>query len=251
MDWASGFPDLPGEELGLVPKVSRLTDSPLASMSFGYGIGVTPMQMATVVSVVANGGVLIKPHVVRAIIRDGQREARAPVIVRRVITTEAALTMTAMLENVVKDGTGRPAAFDRYLVAGKTGTAQVAATGYSGKENNVSFVGFVPSRKPEFIIFVLLFSPRGGTSSGGVGCGAGLQADRRRGPPVHGRGRRRSIRRRRSSSRPTAMLRPQPDGPIPITPARLSTDGPAGDARPARPDAARRDARRTRGRRRT
>lgn len=160
--------DLPSEEPGKVEPVSRLGDNALASMSFGYQIAVTPMQMAVAASVFANGGVLIKPHVVRAVIRDGKRTEVATEVVRRVVTPETALTMTAMLENVVARGTGRAAASVRYLVAGKTGTAMVAAHGYSGQNNNVSFIGFVPSRQPEFIILVLLNSPRGGSSSGGA-----------------------------------------------------------------------------------
>ncbi len=216
--------DLPGEEPGTVPKLSRLTDSALASMAYGYGIGVTPMQMATVASVIANGGVLIKPHVVRAIIRDGQRVETRPEFVRRVISPETAQTMIAMLESVVQRGTGKSAAFERYLVAGKTGTAQVAATGYSGEDNNVSFDGIVPSRQPEFIIFVLLNSPRGGTSSGSAIAApvfkqvadaalryTGVLPSINPAPPVIV-----------AADRPG---RPLPSRPATITPARLNTGG--------------------------
>jgi cell division protein FtsI (penicillin-binding protein 3) len=150
---------------------SRLTESALASLSMGYEIGVTPIQMATAVSAVANGGLLVEPHIVRAEIRDGVRREVQPHILRRAITPETAATITTMMEGVValKQGTGNLAALERYRVAGKTGTANKAIKGgYSKTDYNVSFVGFVPSRDPVFTILVVVDSPQVGSKYGGT-----------------------------------------------------------------------------------
>jgi membrane peptidoglycan carboxypeptidase len=127
----------------------------------GYEIGVTPIQMAAATSAVANGGLLIEPRVLRAIVRDGRREVIAPKVLRRVITPETASTLTSIMEAVVERGTGGEAKLDRYLVAGKTGTAKKAVPGgYSETDYNVSFAGFVPSRDPLFTILVVVDTPR-------------------------------------------------------------------------------------------
>lgn len=165
-------PDFIGEQSGYVASKAGLSESALASASMGYEVNVTPLQMAAAASVVANGGVLIQPHVVRAVIRDGRREDIAPTIVRRVITPETALTMTAIMEDVVVRGTGKPAALGLYRVAGKTGTAKKVVNGrYSEVDYNVSFVGFVPSRQPAFIILVVVDSPHAVPAYGGTVAG--------------------------------------------------------------------------------
>ena len=112
----------------------------------GYQVGVTPLQMAAAVSVVANGGELVEPHVVRAFIRNGRREAVPRKVVRRAITPETAATMTEIMEAVVERGTAKGfAQIDGYTVAGKTGTASKLVNGhYSKSDYNASFVGFVP-----------------------------------------------------------------------------------------------------------
>jgi membrane peptidoglycan carboxypeptidase len=140
-------------------------------MSMGHQVGVTPMQMATAASIVANGGLLMEPHIVRAFLKDGRREEVLPRVVRRVIEPETALTMTTIMEGVVASpfGTGHQARLTRYQVAGKTGTAEKAEHGgYSKTDYNVSFVGFVPSRKPAFTILVLVDSPTIGSRYGGT-----------------------------------------------------------------------------------
>lgn len=155
-------PDFPGETAGIVWKADRLTESALASVSMGYQIGVTPLQMAAAVSSVANGGELIEPRVVRAVIRNGQRLRVPRKVVNRTVTKEITAEMTAMMEAVVAEGTGTPAQMTGFTVAGKTGTAsKVIAGRYSRSEYNASFVGFVPSRDPVFTIVVVLDSPHG------------------------------------------------------------------------------------------
>jgi cell division protein FtsI (penicillin-binding protein 3) len=161
--------DFPGESPGIVWDPSKLNDSALASISMGYQVGVTPLQMAAAASVIANGGTLYEPRVVRATVRGGVRTVVPPKAVRRAILPETAATMTAMMESVVTDGTAKRAALVSYSVAGKTGTADKLVNGrYSPSQQNVSFVGFVPSRNPIMTVIVMVDSPRVGGDTGGV-----------------------------------------------------------------------------------
>jgi cell division protein FtsI (penicillin-binding protein 3) len=154
-------PDFRGESPGIVWNPARLDASALASVSMGYQVGVTPLQMATAVSVVANGGELIEPRVVRAFIRNGQREEVPRKVLRRAITPETAATLTEIMEAVVERGTAKKLAeIEGFTVAGKTGTASKLVDGrYSKSDYNASFVGFVPSRKPALAIVVVIDSP--------------------------------------------------------------------------------------------
>jgi membrane peptidoglycan carboxypeptidase len=113
------------------------------------------------VSVVANGGEFVEPHVVRAVIRNGRREAVARKVVRRAISAETAATMTSIMEAVVERGTAKGfAQLEGFTVAGKTGTAsKIVNNRYSKSDYNASFVGFVPSRKPVVTIVVVIDSP--------------------------------------------------------------------------------------------
>jgi len=161
-------PDFLGLSKGQL-RPGPMNDSSRASISMGYEIGVTPLQVATAASVIANGGLLMEPRVLRATVRDGVRSPIEPKVVRRVITPETAATMTTIMEGVVSSGTATAAALTRYRVAGKTGTAKkVVGRGYSETDYNVSFVGFVPSNKPELTILVVLDTPRNGRPFGGT-----------------------------------------------------------------------------------
>jgi cell division protein FtsI (penicillin-binding protein 3) len=162
-------PDFPSESPGIVWDSSKLNDSGLASMSMGYQVAVTPLQMAAAASAVANGGTLYEPHVVRAVIKGSQRTAVAPKAVRQAIHPDTAATLTDIMEKVVTDGTGKRSSLVSYNVAGKSGTANKLVNGrYSESQQNVSFVGFVPSRKPVFTVIVMIDSPRVGGDTGGV-----------------------------------------------------------------------------------
>jgi cell division protein FtsI (penicillin-binding protein 3) len=154
-------PDFRGENSGIVWNTSQLDASALASMSMGYQISVTPLQMAAAVSVVANGGEFVEPHVVRAFIRNGRRETVPRKVVRHVVSAETAATMTGIMEAVVERGTAKGfAQLDGFTVAGKTGTASKIVNGhYSKSDYNASFVGFVPSRNPALAIVVVIDSP--------------------------------------------------------------------------------------------
>ena len=162
-------PDFPGESPGIVWDASKLNDSALASVSMGYQVAVTPLQMAAAASAVANGGTLYEPHVVRAIVKGNERTPVAPKVVREAIRPETAATLNQIMQRVVTDGTGRNARLVSYSVAGKTGTADKLVNGrYSGAQQNVSFVGFVPAQRPELTVIVMVDSPRVGGDTGGA-----------------------------------------------------------------------------------
>ena len=161
------LPDLRGEERGIV--WSQLNDSALASVSMGYQIGVTPLQMAAAISSVANGGQLIEPRLVRAIQGPTGRVTIEPRVLRRTIEESTASALTAMMEEVVERGTAQAAKIDGFTIAGKTGTAAKLVNGaYSKSDYMASFVGFVPSRRPVATILVVIDSPRGGYYGGAV-----------------------------------------------------------------------------------
>lgn len=144
--------------------------SSLASMSMGYQVSVTPLQMAAAVGAVANGGTLYQPHVVRAVIQNGVRKVIPANPIRRTINENTAAELTTIMERVVSDdiGTGNLAQIDGYQVAGKTGTAAKIIDGqYSKSDYNVSFAGFVPSRNPRLAILVMIDTPRSGSPYGG------------------------------------------------------------------------------------
>ncbi len=160
-------PDVRGESPGIV--WSQLNDSALASVSMGYQIGVTPLQMVTAVSSVANGGRLMEPHLVRATDRDGNRTLVQPKVLRETITLETASELTTIMEGVVDRGTAKASKIDGFTIAGKTGTAAKLVHGaYSKSDYMASFVGFLPSRKPVVSILVVIDSPHGKGYTGGA-----------------------------------------------------------------------------------
>ncbi|HZP37912.1 MAG TPA: penicillin-binding transpeptidase domain-containing protein [Methylomirabilota bacterium] len=156
---------LPGESRGLLRPPSQWSGLSLATMSIGQEISVTAVQMVAAFAAVANGGRLMQPQIIRAVL-DGQgREVRSfePIAVRQVISPDTARTLTEMMVNVVKNGTGHNAAIPGYDVAGKTGTAQKmdpATKRYSRAPGVLSFVGFVPADDPRLAMIVLLDEPK-------------------------------------------------------------------------------------------
>jgi len=170
-------PDFPGESPGIVWDVKSWTDSALMSVSMGYQVGVTPLQMAAATSAVANGGELMEPRVVRALVREGQRAEAQPKVIRRVVSTNTTAALTAIMEEIVERGTGRSAAVPGYTVAGKTGTAAKLVHGrYSNTEYNASFTGFAPSRNPAVTIIVVVDAPHSGSAYAGSTHGGGAIA---------------------------------------------------------------------------
>ena len=155
-------PDFPSENAGIVWSPEKWTESALASVSMGYQVAVTPLQMVAAVSSVANGGQYIEPRVVRAVYRNGTRYQATPKALRRTINADTAAALTTIMEGVVTDGTAKRARIDGYTVAGKTGTAQKLIDGqYSHSDHYASFVGFVPSRDPVLAIVVVIDSAKG------------------------------------------------------------------------------------------
>src|SRR3989442_82908 len=167
-DFGFGSPTrigLPGESRGLVRDPRHWSGLSLATMSIGQEISVTALQLVAAFGAVANGGRLMQPQVVRAVLDADGRETRAfePRAIRQVISPETARTLTLLLVNVVAQGTGHVAAIPGYEVAGKTGTAQKLdpATGrYSHAPGVLSFVGFAPADDPRIVMFVMLDEPK-------------------------------------------------------------------------------------------
>ena len=161
--------DFPGENPGYVWNPAELSDRGLASLSMGYQVSVTPLQMASAFSAVANGGELLEPRAVRAVIRDGIRAEMPRRVIRQAISAGTAAELTNIMEAVVDRGTARAAQIPGYTVAGKTGTAEKLIDGaYSDVDHYASFVGFVPSRQPVLTILVLIDTPRGAVNTGGA-----------------------------------------------------------------------------------
>jgi cell division protein FtsI/penicillin-binding protein 2 len=155
-------PDFPSESPGIVWDAGKWTERALASVSMGYQVGVTPLQMVSAVASVANGGELVEPRVVRAIYRDNLRYGVQPKVLRRTISANTAASLTGIMEEVVQRGTAKNAQIHGFTIAGKTGTAKKLVNGhYSSSEYNASFVGFAPSRDPVVAIIVVVDSPHG------------------------------------------------------------------------------------------
>jgi len=165
---------LSGESSGLVRNSGNVVDFSVAS--FGYALSVTPLQMASAYSVIANGGKLMKPHIVRAVItNDGTVvEKFEPELVRQVLKPRTAEQMRAALQRVTEtNGTATRAAVPGFDVAGKTGTAKKAredGRGYHASNRVVSFAGMMPAKDPAFVCIVVLDTPRTTTMrhSGGL-----------------------------------------------------------------------------------
>jgi cell division protein FtsI (penicillin-binding protein 3) len=159
--------DLPGEAMGIIRPPKTWSKVALGNIAFGQGIAVTSIQLITAVSAIANGGKLLKPHVVDRIIDSkGKMISQShPVIIRRVLSEEVARIMTSILTGVVREGgTGGRAALSYYEAAGKTGTAQKVDSlvgGYYEDRFISSFVGYVPSNQPRLVILVVIDEPQG------------------------------------------------------------------------------------------
>ncbi|HTL62603.1 MAG TPA: penicillin-binding protein 2 [Nitrospira sp.] len=158
--------DLPGEVAGLLKPPRDWGRRSLASISMGQEVGVTPLQMLSAVSAIANDGVFMKPFVVSEV-RDhkGQIVKEVlPQVKRRVVSPTTARTLATMMEGVVTSGTGTKAAIPGFRVAGKTGTAQKVdpRTGaYSNALSVGSFVGFVPADAPRVAMIIVIDEPQG------------------------------------------------------------------------------------------
>jgi cell division protein FtsI (penicillin-binding protein 3) len=167
--------DMPGESRGMLHKVENWSGISMASISMGQEVAVTPIQLITAVSAIANGGTLYRPHVISELRRGstvlpatGTLTTLEP---RRVIRPETAATLRKLMEGVVLDGTATRARLDGWTAAGKTGSAQKIDpnTGrYSPSQLIASFTGFAPINNPAVTILVSLDSPVGLREGGQV-----------------------------------------------------------------------------------
>jgi cell division protein FtsI/penicillin-binding protein 2 len=153
--------DFPGESRGIVLDTKEWSGSTIATIPIGQGIAVTPLQMITAYSVIANQGVWVEPKLLHSTMRSGGKIAGSPPAARkRVIARRSARKMVKILSGVATRGTGIEAQVPGYQVAGKTGTAQkpLPGGGY-GNSYVASFAGFAPARDPAVIVMVVLDDP--------------------------------------------------------------------------------------------
>jgi len=153
---SDGERSVPDESAGMIP--DEFFGTELATIAFGQGIALTPVQVAAAYNTIANQGRYVAPTLVRGTVdQEGELHTWPTAPGRQVMSEETASQLTVMLEAVVEDGTGVLASVDGYRVAGKTGTAQKPiAGGYSATDYMRTFVGFVPARSPELTILVVL-----------------------------------------------------------------------------------------------
>jgi cell division protein FtsI/penicillin-binding protein 2 len=156
--------DLPGEAIGILRTPERWSQLSTAVVSIGQEIGVTPIQMIQALSIVANGGRRFEPRIVDRVVDDAGRavyEVPRPEP-ERVISERSAAILNEILKGVVAHGTGKDAALEEHVVAGKTGTAQKAGRGgYLPDKVIASFGGYVPADRPRLVILVVVNEPRG------------------------------------------------------------------------------------------
>ncbi|HEX6131110.1 MAG TPA: penicillin-binding protein 2 [Actinomycetota bacterium] len=157
----------PGEQRGLMPSVTEWTDATRATVSFGSGVAVTPMQMASVYQTIANGGVRCTPRLVAATrAASGELRPVAPSPTERVVRPGTARALTRILAYAVADGTGSNAQIPGYQVAGKTGTAKKLEDGRYVHRYVASFIGFLPASAPRVVVAAILDEPE--TVYGGI-----------------------------------------------------------------------------------
>ena len=166
--------ELPGETRGSLPELTKWSGTSLPTISIGQGVATTPMQMLVAYSSIANGGVRPAPSLILgARDNDGVFELMPSGTPQRIFSSETAELLTAMMEEVVIDGTGTQAQVPGYRVAGKTGTAwKPHPDGGYGEETNeikyvASFAGFLPADQPELTVIVVIDEPVGSIYSGG------------------------------------------------------------------------------------
>jgi cell division protein FtsI (penicillin-binding protein 3) len=152
--------DLPGEQTGIVLRPEHYSGSSMGNMPIGQGIAVTPMQMASAYTAIANHGVMRRPYIVKG-------DQPPP---KRVLTRRTADQVSHMLEGVLAaGGTAEEAQVEGYTLAGKTGTAEKAIKGgYSKTDFVASFIGYAPARDPRLLVAVMVDTPRGDIYGGTV-----------------------------------------------------------------------------------
>lgn len=159
--------DLNGEATGILFPMDKVGPVELATTAFGQGVSVTALQQVSSLSAIVNNGNLYTPYIVSEV----GTEKKNPVLKKsNIITSQTSDLVRYALESVVANGSGRNAYIENYRVGGKTGTAQkVGAKGEYMQGNYVlSFIGFMPTNDPEYVIYIAIDNPKGVTQYGGV-----------------------------------------------------------------------------------
>lgn len=155
--------ELDTETEGKVLALKEWSNTQRATIAFGQGISVTPLQLSTAVSSIANGGKIMKPYIVSEVEdANGHKDIRGSQEIKQVLSAETAKKVAEMMVSVVVNGHGKKAAVPGYRVAGKTGTAQVPKPGggYYTDRHIGSFIGFAPADDPKFVMLVRLDQPK-------------------------------------------------------------------------------------------
>ncbi len=156
--------DLVGEEKGNTSNLKKKNNVDFATMSFGQGIGVTPIQLLAAIGAIANDGVLMRPYIVERIKdKEGNERIIQPKEVRRVISSDAASRMAAMMVSAVENGYSKRVKMENYSIAGKTGTAQIPdpVTGKYSEKTIHTFVEFFPAFDSRFVMLIKVDKPKG------------------------------------------------------------------------------------------
>ena len=163
----TGF-DLPGEASGTFHSLANFNDVEIATSAFGQTFIVTPLQLITAYTAITNGGVMVRPHIAKALVDDDGNVIKKfeTETIRQAVSEETANTIRDILEGVVERGTSKNAFIRGYRLAGKTGTSEKFPRG-NGKYV-ASFVGFAPANDPEIIGLVMLDEPMGSSHMGGA-----------------------------------------------------------------------------------
>lgn len=174
--------DLPGEASSIFLKEDKVGPVELATISFGQRFEVTPIQMATMLSTIANGGVYVKPRVVKQIISNTETDENGnrkvtniePEKGERVLSEKTSKDILSMMQTVVSEGTSKNAKVEGYSIGGKTGTSE---DGVNTNKYVTSFIGTAPIEDPQVVILVTLYNPtgEGGHQGGGVAAPVGGQ----------------------------------------------------------------------------
>lgn len=155
--------DYPGEAGSIVQSLENVGPVELATIGYGHGISVTPIQLLTAISSIGNDGVLMQPRYVKALTDSDGKVVKdyEPVTVRKVLSSKTASEMRSIMEYVVSEGSGGNAKITGYRIGGKTGTANKVENGKYGENYYSSFIGMAPMDDPKVSILVIVDSPKG------------------------------------------------------------------------------------------
>jgi cell division protein FtsI (penicillin-binding protein 3) len=162
--------DLPFETAGSMKDKAQFVDYPIeaATNAFGQGFSVTPIQMAQLHAAIANGGLMVTPHVTQGLFNASGKLVSKPNLIptRRVFSEKTAASVRKMMDSVVQNGTGQPSKIPGYRLGGKTGTAQKAGGGSYRNARITSFVSLFPSEAPKYVVFAVVDEPKGDDAFG-------------------------------------------------------------------------------------